>query len=391
MTQYKKALEKLKNPIRIAILGYGFMGSILYSQLNMLKGFSTVSIYGRDLFALEKKFSGKKNRPFLTDELSKVFERDFDIAIDSTGDPDFGAYFAQTALSKSKDVVSLNVETDSAVGAKLAKIAADNNAVYSGILGDEPGAIKELYDFSDLLGFEVVCVGKGKNNPLDYFATPDSLSEEAKIKGLSPQKLTSFVDGTNTMLELCAVGNAIGFTPDIPGCHGVSVTTENISEILSTDGILSKKKVLEYVFGVAPGVFAIIRTDNPEMDFAMKFLKMGKGPNYLMYRPYHLTSMEVPKTLCQVFFDREPSIIQTEQLNDVAAIAKKDLEEGEALDGIGGYTCYGRLELHENSEKIPIALLDKNARAVKKIKKGEVLTLENVKLSNNHITKKYYN
>lgn len=381
---YINQLKKIVNPLKIAIVGYGFMGSMLYSQLKMLNGFDPFTVYGRDKNSLKTKF--KNSSPILSDNIDEVVRSASDIIVDCTGDPNFGAELAYKALNSGKDVVSFNVETDSAVGPILNEIAKENNCVYSGILGDEPGAIIELYDYATLLGFEVLCVGKGKNNPLNIFANPDELESEAKNKGLSPYMLTSFVDGTNTMIELCNVGNAIGFTPDIPGCHGMQVNTENIAEMLSTEGVLKNEKVLEYVFGMSPGVFAIVKTDNPEMDYAMRFLKMGKGPNYLLYRPFHLTSIEVPMTLCRVYFEREPSIVQEKQINDVAAFAKKDLKPGDKMDSIGGYTSYGKLQIKEKGN-IPIALIDENTEIIKPVKKGEQLTMDNIRLSESFIKK----
>lgn len=382
MQRYKKLLEDTNRPISVAIAGFGFMGSLLYSQLKMLKGFEVSLVYGRDI---QKIKNNLHDNILIFDNLDKALDIDFDIGIDCTGDANFGAIFAEKVLKSKRDVVSLNVETDSAIGPLLNKIAIENDVVYSGILGDEPGAIKELYDFSTLMGFEVICVGKGKNNPLDREINPSLLESEAREKNISPYKLCSFVDGTNTMIELSTVGNSIGFTPDIPGCHGVKVDKENIADLLSTQGILKSEKVLEYVFGLSPGVFAIIRTDNPQMDYGMRFLKMGKGPNYLLYRPFHLTSMEVPITLYKVYFDRTPSIAPVRQINDVYALAKKDLYKGGSLDGIGGYTCYGRLERKSEKGAIPIALIDNNAQVIKDIKKGEPLTYENTLLSNNKI------
>ena len=100
-------------------------------------------------------------------------------------------------------------------------MADEAGVVYTGSAGDEPGAIIELYEFLNTMGFEVLVLGKGKNNKLDRSATPEDLSEEAINRGLNPRMLTSFVDGTNTMTELNAVCNATGFVPDIRGCHSL--------------------------------------------------------------------------------------------------------------------------------------------------------------------------
>ena len=135
--------------------------------------------------------------------------------------------------------------------------------------------------FASVLGFEVVALGKGKNNPLDVSATPDSVADEARKKGVNPKMLASFQDGTKTMVEMTAVSNATGFLPDVPGMHGPKASLELLPRLYSLreeGGILHRKGVVDYVDGVAPGVFAVITTDHPAVHDQMKYLKMGKVP-----------------------------------------------------------------------------------------------------------------
>ncbi|MDF5581113.1 hypothetical protein P3730_24850, partial [Vibrio parahaemolyticus] len=143
-----------------------------------------------------------------------------DVVLDATGVPETGANIALNSINEGKHIVMLNVEADVVVGPYLNKLAKEKGVVYTGSAGDEPGAALELYDFATISGLEVLAIGKGKNNPLNYYVTPDMVEEEAIRKGLKPLRLASFIDGTNTMVELAAMANATGFVPDIRGGHG---------------------------------------------------------------------------------------------------------------------------------------------------------------------------
>lgn len=241
----------------------------------------------------------------------------------------------------------LNAEADVTVGPLLKKMADASGIVYTGSAGDEPGAIMELYDFADAMGFEIVALGKGKNNPLNLEANPETVKEEAKLKGASPKMLASFQDGTKTMVEMNAVANATGFLPDQPGMHGFEATVNELPGIfLEKDkgGKLNGRRVVEFINGIAPGVFAIIASDKEEVNAEMKYLKMGDGPNYVLYRPYHLTSLETPLSIAKAYFDNEATIRPYKGIQgETVTVAKRDLEAGEYLDSIGGYTVYGKL------------------------------------------------
>ena len=178
-----------------------------------------------------------------------------DVTIEATGVPEIGARVAHGAILAGKHVLQMNVETDATVGYLLRKLARSAGVVYSLTSGDEPGATTELYDFAVTLGFEVVCVGKGKNNPLDRTANPDTMAERARQQQMNPKMLASFVDGTKTMVEMTSLANAVGFVPDIPGAHGPEATRDNLAEVFVPDkdgGILSQTGVVDYARGIAP-------------------------------------------------------------------------------------------------------------------------------------------
>ena len=271
--------------------------------------------------------------------------------VDATGNPEAGAYIALNSIKNGKHIVTLNVETDTAVGPQLKKMADSAGLVYTVAAGDEPAALKELYDFATLLGLEVIAAGKGKNNPLDRHADPSTLAGYSREKGSSARMMTSFVDGTKSMVEMACFSNATGLVPDIRGMHGAKADVDDLIRVFSLKsegGILNKKGIVDFAIGnVAPGVFLIYTSDLKIIREELKYLMFGDGPNYLLYRPYHLTSIEVPISIAKAYFFSEPTIAPKNGLvSEVITVAKKGLRAGDIIDGVGGYSAYGLIELH---------------------------------------------
>lgn len=315
--------------------------------------------------------------------------------VEATGNAPTGAEIAWKTMENKKHIIMLNVECDSVVGPILYKKAQEEGVVYTGSKGDEPGAIIDLVDFAWGAGFEVVAVGKGKNNPLNIHATQDLLREEALSKGLSPRMLTSFVDGTNTMTELTAVANAIGFVPDVIGGHGITTNPKEIAKkfcLKEQGGILNQYGIVDYAFGMAPGVFCIVTSQQKEVIDLMKYLGLGEGPNYLLYRPYHLTSLETPITIFDALVEKESSLAPIEgQCSDAVAIAKKDCQKGESVNGIGSDQVYGTIVSHRYQKKnnlLPIGQVTPEMRFTTDVKEGEMITYDMVEMDEDRLINK---
>ena len=244
---------------------------------------------------------------------------------------------------------------------------------------------KQLFDFSRVLGFEVVCLGKGKNNPLNHAAIPDDYRAEAERRNMNPRMLVEFVDGSKTMVEMAAISNATGLVPDCPGMHGPAATLEQLESVLCPEadgGVLSRKGVVDYSIGkgVAPGVFVVAEMAHPRVRERMHDLKLGKGPYYTFYRPYHLTSLEVPLSCARAVLygtaDMQPL---PHPSSEVCAVAKKDLRPGDTLDSIGEYAYRAWIMTYEGAaaaQAIPCGLLE-NGKVTKSIRKGELITYGN--------------
>ena len=410
---YKLAeLEKAGKPIYTGIVGAGQMGRGMVSQMMSMKGMRPAVVVDVALDNAKNAYTeaglseGKDfARADTVEEGDALLARGTFVvtannelatkcaalhcSVDATGVPEVGAKVALDAINHKKHIVMLNVETDVCIGHILYKLATNAGVIYSGSAGDEPGAVMELYDFADALGFEVRVIGKGKNNVIDYDCTPETVAEEAKRKGASAKMICAFKDGTKTMVEMTAMANATGFLPDVMGAHGAAGQVKDLPNLLSLKsegrgGILSSYRTVEYINGVAPGVFIIIASKLPDINHEMAYLSMGPGPNYVLYRPYHLTSLETPLTVAKACIDGVPSIVPRAGLvAETGTIAKRDLAAGENLDGIGGFTIRGTfIAAAEAKAKnvLPMGLVNKNTRMVKGVKRGELITYADVAL-----------
>ena len=173
----------------------------------------------------------------------------------------------------------------------------------------------------------------------------------------------------------------------IKGGHGVTCSVDDSTKIfrLKEGGrVLNKYQIVDYVMGIAPGVFVIFTTKLEEVHKQLEYLNMGPGPNYVLYRPYHLTSLETPITIFNACYYKEATIAPVEgQVAETITVAKRDLKVGESLDRIGGYTVYGSIEEHRIAKEknlVPIGLIDENTKVIKDIKKGEPISYDMIEL-----------
>jgi predicted homoserine dehydrogenase-like protein len=203
---------------------------------------------------------------------------------------------------------------------------------------------------------------------------------------MNPEMLASFVDGTKTMVEMAAVANATGFVPDVPGMHGPDETVpERLAELFSLKeegGILSRYSTVEYVRGVAPGVFIVVRSEEGPIRETMKYLGQGDGPNHVFYRPYHLTSLETPMSVARAAIQGEPTIVsEAVPTAEVVAVAKRDLEANEKLGGIGAADYYGCVYTAEEARgMLPIGLAA-GARVTRPVKGGNAIPRSDAELA----------
>lgn len=399
--------EATGKPIRFGIVGAGQMGVDMVAQVSRMKGIDVVAVAdllrerAREAYTIagisddhiayaaseaEANDAVRAGKFIYTDKPELVARIEMlESVVDATGAPEAGARIALDAFAHRKHLVMMNVEADITIGPILRRKADEAGVIYSLAAGDEPAALMELYSFAMALGLDIIAAGKGKNNPLNVDAVPEAYAAEAARRGLNPNMLVEFVDGSKTMIEMAAVANATGLTPDIPDMHGPSTSVPELNQVFrlkDEGGILTRKGVVDYAVGkVAPGVFLIVGTDHPRLRECLVLRDMGCGPYYTLFRPFHLCSMEVPLTVATIGLYGRATMQPLDQLSaEVTTIAKRDLAAGDVLEGIGGRThragCRAYTEAR-SAKALPIGLA-KGCKVTRPIAKGSLITYDMV-------------
>ena len=392
LDKFKNFIDERNENVKVGLVGAGQMGQGIVAQISKMYGVDLVCIIDRNQKQLDiasnRYKKHKENKVLCSDSITALDNVALDIVIEATGTPASGATVAKNVLNRGINLILLNVETEATIGLALRREAEKNNAIVTVADGDEPVAALDLYNFATELSFEVVSIGKGKNNPFNIFATPSSLAKEASLKQMNPKMLTSFVDGTKTMVEMTALANFLNFTIDIDGMHGIEATYENINQYYipkKDGGMLDKSQVVDFAFGIAPGVFAVIYSEDDYVNYEMEYLKMGKGPYWTLARPYHLTSLEIPRTIRHIMLEKYSKLSAQSWNVEVVAFAKQDIEPGTNLESIGGDYIYGKAQKTSTSKGLlPIGIAE-NSIANKAIKKGQPIATEAIDAQDNDL------
>ena len=395
------------NPVRLGIIGSGEMGTDLVTQAMLMEGLEIAVIatrrpatalaalaiaYGDT--AMGREVSSRKAMSealdmgkiaITSDPRLMVSAPEVDVVIDATGKPGVAADYDLLAMEHGKHVVMMNVEADVTIGPYLKAQADRLGVIYSVGAGDEPSSCMELIEFASALGYTIVSAGKGKNNPLRHDAVPADFEEEASRRNMNPRMLVEFIDGSKTAVEMAAIANATGLKPDIPGMHGPKASRDELPGVLipkQDGGILNNVGVVDYTIGkgVAPGVFVIVKAEHPRIIERMDDLHVGTGPYYGFFRPYHLTSLEVPLTAARIMLHGKADMVPLPRpVAEVCAVAKRDLKPGETLDAIGE-TCYRSftmtVEDARHKDCLPVGLLE-GGKVTAPVKKGALITRAN--------------
>ena len=400
MSIYQQLLERERanEPIKVGVIGAGQMGFGMIAQISSIPGMSVTGISDINVEAAQRAAdyynskAAKKEQVIVTNDFRQVIQSsNVEVIVDATGVPEVGANISLEALLAKKHLVLLNVEVDITIGSIMHQLFDNAGLIYTGSAGDEPAATLELFEFAKTMGMEVLVAGKGKNNALNVTANPDTAKEEAASKKMAAHMLAAFQDGTKTMAEMNLLSNAIGFVPDVVGMHGIAGDLDSVVKDLDlkeNGGVLNQFGVVEYVDGLAPGVFVIVKGQNEGVAHELNYLlKKGERDHHILYRPYHLASLETPISIAKAVLEHNSSIHPLgAPISDTVAVAKRDIKVGETLDGIGGYCVRGVLETHQDMKQnghIPIGLISGNVVAKKDIRQGQFLTTDDVELDTN--------
>lgn len=407
-----KTLQAANQVISVGLVGAGQMGTDIVSQVSLMPSQEIVIAADIDLNrAIDAYLIAEHPKEKIVvaetlDDVVRALLHDRLIAacdyrlvtdapkvqavIESTGHPDVSARTTLRTILQHKHIITMSVEMDITVGPLLKWYADQHGVIYAIGAGDEPTALYELYDFATALGLTIIAAGKGKNNPLNRDAVPEDLVAEAARRGLTPEMLIEFVDGSKTMIEVACVANATGLIPDVFGLHGPHINVSQFKETFALKkdgGVLNQYGVVDYVIGdLAPGVFLVFTTDKPRLREALVLRDMGHGPNYVLLRPFHLCSMEVPLSVGQAVLQGKSSMAPGKYLvAEVVSVAKRDLVPGTELERIGGRTHYGMTDRADNAaaqRALPIGIA-KGAVVRKPVAKGAVITYDDVELPQN--------
>ncbi|MHC4310198.1 MAG: NAD(P)H-dependent oxidoreductase [Planctomycetota bacterium] len=367
------ALEKRQqggNPIRVALVAAGYMGRGIALQIeNYIPGMRVVAISNRTVSKAERAYheAGIESVKFadtvdqlediisngeyaITDDALLLCQADnIDAVIESTGDVEFGAHVAMKAIECSKHIILMNAELDATVGPILKVYADRAGVVITNADGDQPGVMMNLVRFVRSIGYNPVLAGNIKGLQ-DYYRTPETQKGFAEQHNITPQMATSFADGTKISMENAIVANATGFKVGKRGMYGPRCN--HVSEAVNLFPIdeLLNGGLVDYILGAepGPGVFVLGHNDHPIRKPYMKYFKMGEGPLYVFYVPYHLPHLEVPLTAARAVLFQDAAVTPLAgPVCDVITVAKRDLRAGDLLDGIGGFTCYGMIDNYD--------------------------------------------
>jgi predicted homoserine dehydrogenase-like protein len=396
--------------VRLGVSGAGWMGSGFVTQVAQMKGmevtlladeevglarqvFASVGVAAGDIVEASRAGPAqdalRRGKKVVTGSYGLAAEcADLDIVVDVSPSPAVGAETAWSCIQNGKNVVLVNIEADVTVGRILKRLADQAGVLYTVSSGDEPGCLAELWDYVNTLGYEPIAIGKGKNNPLDIAATPESVAESARRDGKDPFQVASYVDGTKTMFEMTCAANATGCLPIRRGMVGPEANRRTVSGIFALredGGIVPSPGAVDFVQGsdMSGGVFITVRVGNRRIADDLKYLKVGDGKYTTFFRPYHLWFLEAPISVARAHLRAETWLVPLDRpVAEVLTIAKKDLAAGEKLDAFGGYTFHGSMDRAEEAARLralPVGLAP-GAVMTRPAQKGEVIRWDHVRL-----------
>lgn len=381
-----RAREENDDPIRVGLIGAGFMARGIANQIvNSVPGMRLAAIgnrhgeaarrgyaeagvddvvFAKSELALETAIAD--GRPAIAEDALLVAGAEgIDVLIEVTGTVEHAAAVVLRAVEHHKHVVLMNAELDATVGPVLKTYADRAGVILTAADGDQPGVEMNLYRFVRSIGLTPLLCGniKGLQDP---YRTPTTQEGFAKQWGQNPWMVTSFADGTKISFEQAIVANGTGMTVAKRGMYGYTHAghVDELTGRFDVDELRSLGGIVDYVVGSkpSPGVFVFATHDDPKQRHYLNLYKLGEGPLYSFYVPYHLCHFEVPLSAARavLFGDAVLAPLGGPRV-DVVATAKRPLTAGETLDALGGYMTYGQCERSDVTDRerlLPIGLAE---------------------------------
>lgn len=394
-------------PVRVALVGAGFMGRGFVNQVvNSVPGMELVAIVNRTQANAERALREAGVRewevvddaqgvdkaigrgvPAVTSNHAAVTEAEqVDAIVEATGAVEYATHVVVSAIDGGKHVVLLNAEVDGTVGAELARRADAAGVVLTGCDGDQPGVQLNLVRFVRSIGLTPLVCGNVKGLQ-DEYRNPTTQQGFAEKWGQDPYMVTSFADGTKISFEQAIVANATGMTVERRGMRGANHAghVDELTARYDVDELRELGGVVDYVVGSrpGPGVFVLATHDDPKQRHYLNLYKLGEGPLYSFYTPYHLCHFEVPLTVARavLFGDAALRPLGAPSV-EVVTTAKRDLPAGHTLDGLGGYDTYGvaeRADVTARETLLPMGVAVGSV-LTRDVRRDEVLTYADVRL-----------
>lgn len=396
--------EQQGNPIRVAVVGAGYSGrNIAHQIITSFPGMRLVAIANRTLASAKAAyaFAGvsdvvevdtpqaleramREGRYAVTDNPAVVCQaKGIEVVIEATGTIEYGAGVVVQAIEQKKHIILGNVELDATLGPILKAYADRAGVMYSNSDGDEPGVAMNMVRFVRSIGLTPKVAGNLKGL-YDRYRTPETQKGFAEKANQKATTMTSFADGTKLSMELTVLANATGFQTGKRGMYGPALAHVNESPKYYLDKLQSGGMV-DFLCGAAPanGAFVLGYTDDPVKAAYLKYLKMGEGPLYAFYTPFHLPQLEIPLTAARAVLFNDATVAPIGRPScDAIAIAKRDLKAGETLDGIGGFCCYTLIENYDEARRIdalPMGVSE-GCRLTRAVPKDQPVTYADVDL-----------
>lgn len=394
-------------PIQVAMAGCGFMGRGLVNQIvNSVPGMRLAAIAVRNVDQAIKacgeagieevvvadslhklEYAMRCEIPVVTNDFELITKADgIDVVIDVTGAVEFGCHLALNCFANGKHLVLMNAEVDATVGAELGRLADAAGVVFTGCDGDQPGVQMNLIRFVRSIGVTPLVSGniKGLQDP---YRNPTTQEGFARRWGQDPWMVTSFADGTKMSVEQSIVANAVGMSVHKRGMLGRDHDghVDELTDWYDIEELRALGGAVDYVVGAKPnpGVYVLGAHDDPKQRHYLELYKLGKGPLYSFYTPYHLCHFEVPITAARAVLWGEATVrAQAKRYVEAVATAKIDLKAGTVLDRLGGYHYYGEAEkahIAREGRLLPIGAAE-GCRLVRDLPKDAAITYDDVVL-----------
>ncbi|HLC41799.1 MAG TPA: NAD(P)-dependent oxidoreductase, partial [Methylomirabilota bacterium] len=311
---------------------------------------------------------------------------EIDVVVDVTGSVEFGAHVILEAFRFGKPVVLMNAEVDSTIGPILRVYAKKHGVILSACDGDEPGVEMNLYRWVKGLGLVPRVIGnvKGLQDP---YRNPTTQQGWAERWGQNAAMVTSFADGSKISFEQSIVANATGFRVKSRGMsRGLKYdgSIMEIQKLYDIEELRALGGIVDYTVG-PPLIkaFCLAEHPDPKQRHYLNLYKMGEGPLYPFWVPYHLVHFETPNAIARVvLFGDEVAPPLAGPAVEVCAVAKRDLKAGEMLDEYGMYMTYGEaVNADEMSARryLPEGLVE-GCKLERDVAKDRVLTYDDVEL-----------